>query len=270
PFNAERRIVVVEGRRIFSNQFKKSEQKKMQRIIDHLSESTILLVKSINQPDKRTKLYRAFKDDGTILEFDSLQYQNLDRWIKKTAANLGHQIDSEALQLLKEVFNNDLQRLEQELEKISIFIGSDDQITVQQVKEIISQDKLLKDNIIFDFVDAVGKQNVDQALNLLNQMIEDGQTEMGLLMMIVRQIRLILQSKVLYQQGKSAQQIAQRLNQHPYPIKKCIKQSRNFSIIELEEILELLLESNINLVTGQDQKLELELLILKIKEIIRE
>ncbi|MGM0472293.1 MAG: DNA polymerase III subunit delta, partial [Bacillota bacterium] len=33
PFNAERRIVVVEGRRIFSNQFKKSEQKKMQRII---------------------------------------------------------------------------------------------------------------------------------------------------------------------------------------------------------------------------------------------
>jgi DNA polymerase-3 subunit delta len=140
-------------------------------------------------------------------------------------------------------------------------------IKYSDIKNIISKDRLLKENVIFDFVDAIGKQNNSQALTLLNEMIVDGHSEVGLLMMIARQIRLILQSKVLYKEGKSADQIAKRLKQHPYPIKKCIRQGRNFTISQLESILEILLEVNVNLVTGQDKELELELLIIRLGQI---
>ncbi|SJZ96706.1 DNA polymerase III subunit delta [Selenihalanaerobacter shriftii] len=269
PFMSERRIIVVKSNRIFTNKFKKKEAERMIEILGDFPETSILLFKTTNNPDKRTKLYKGFKKVGQVLEFENLKYKALDKWIKKRASELGKQINRQAIKLLENTFNDDLQRLDMELQKISTFLGDEDLITVQKVKEIISKDRLLKENIIFDFVDAIGEQNNEKALRLLNDMIADGQSEIGLLMMIARQIRLILQSKVLYREGNSAKQIASRLKQHPYPIKKCIKQGRNFSITNLETILEMLLESNVQLVTGQDKELELELLILKLKEIIK-
>jgi len=270
PFMTERRVVIFDSNRIFTNKFKKDEKERLEELLTDFPETTILLLKTSNQPDKRTKLYKRFKKLGEVLEFKSLKYKSLDEWIENRASQLGKEIERPAIKLLESTFNNELQRLSTELEKIATFIGDDKVITLSKTKKIISKDRLLKENIIFDFVDSIGKRNYGQALKLLNQIIADGQSEIGLLMMIARQIRLILQTKVLYQKGKTAKSIANRLNQHPYPIKKCIKQSRNFSILELERILEMILESNIKLVTGQDKELELELLILNIKQVVNE
>ncbi|ADL12137.1 DNA polymerase III subunit delta [Acetohalobium arabaticum] len=268
PFMVDRRITILNGERLFTNRFNKDETEDLKELLNDFAETSILLVKTTNQPDKRRKLYKAFKESGQILDFENLKYKALDEWIETRANELGNKIDSKAVKLLEKMFNNNLQRLDSELQKISTFLGSKEIMTFKKVRQIISKDRLLKENIIFDFVDAIGEQNNEQALHLLNQMINNGQSEIGLLMMIARQVRLILQCKELYQQGKKPQQIANRLNQHPYPIKKCIKQSKNFSISELEDILEQLLESNINLVTGEDKELELELLILKLGQIV--
>lgn len=268
PFMVDRRITILNGSRLFTNQFKKAEAERLRDLLDDFAETSILLVKTTNQPDKRRKLYKTFKQAGRVLEFENLKYKTLDKWIEKKAKKLGNKIEPKAVKLLEEMFNNNLQRLDSELQKISTFLGQEELITIEKVRQIISKDRLLKENIIFDFVDAIGRQNNEQALHLLKQMIDNGQSEIGLLIMIVRQIRLILQSKELYRQGKNSQQIANRLDQHPYPIKKCIKQGKNFSVTELEDILEQLLESNVNMVTGADKELELELLILKLGQIV--
>ncbi|MBM7623134.1 DNA polymerase III subunit delta [Sporohalobacter salinus] len=268
PFMADRRITILNGTRLFTNQLKKAESEGLKNLLDDFAETSILLVKTTNQPDKRRKLYKTFKKTGRVLEFENLKYKVLDKWIEKKAEELGNKIDPKAVKLLEKMFNNNLQRLDSELEKISTYLGQQEVMTLEKVRQVISKDRLLKENIIFDFVDAIGKQNSEKALHLLKQMIDNGQSEIGLLMMVVRQIRLILQSKELYRQGKSPKQIANRLNQHPYPIKKCIKQSKNFSVAELEDMLERLLDSNIKLVTGEDKELELELLILELGQIV--
>ena len=267
PFNAEKRVVVVDSSRVFSRQFRKEEKEKLEDLLADFPSTSIMLFKAQHGPDKRTKLYRLFKERGEILEFDSLRSTKLDKWIKKRVAAVDKKINSQAIEFLKESFGNDLQRLDIELDKLITFMGQDEEITLAKAKAVISQDRLLAENIIFDFVDAIGTQDSSQALKLLNDMLAEGQSEIGLLMMIVRQIRLMLQVKSLQRQGYSLKKMASRLQEHPYPVEKCLKQSRNFSTLELKKAMQLLFATNLNLVTGADKKLELELLIMKLKQL---
>ncbi|GAB6138353.1 DNA polymerase III subunit delta [Halanaerobaculum tunisiense] len=266
PFMVDKRIVIVHTYDLFTKQVKNRDQ--LQDWLADIPETTILLFVSYQQPDKRLKLYKKVKEVGQILEFNPLQYKKLDKWIAKQARQEGYQIQGGAIKLLEEAFNNDLQRLESELEKVITFVGDQQTITRADVKAIISRDWLVKDNIIFDFVDAIGHQDTSLALELLTNILEEGTEPKQILGMVARQIRLMLQTKLLSRQGLRIKEIASELNQHPYPVEKCLKQSRNFTISALEEALEKLAEADYKLVTGADQELELELLVVNLQEAI--
>ncbi|AGB41818.1 DNA polymerase III, delta subunit [Halobacteroides halobius DSM 5150] len=266
PFMVEKRIVIVHTYNLFTQKTKDIDT--LYSLLDEFPDTTTLLFVSHKKPDKRMKLYKKVSKIGKILEFSSLKYKKLDEWIKNKAQQEGYQINIGAIKLLEEAFNNDLQKLKNELEKIMTFVGSKKVINKADVEAIISKDWLVKDNIIFDFVDAIGHNNVSLALELLSVILEEGTEPKQILVMIARQIRLMLQTKLLSQQGLRIKEIAKELKQHPYPVEKCLKQSRNFSIKSLEEALEELSKTDYKLVTGADQELELELLVINLKEAI--
>ena len=266
PFSSPKRIVLFHTYELFANKTKMDEN--LLDVISDLPESTVLLLISHKKTDKRLKLYKKIKEEGTILEFESLKYKKLDKWIEKQVQREDYKITKQAVKLLEEAFNNNLQQLKSELEKIIIFANKTDLITKEIVEKVISKDWLVKENIMFDFVDEIGRNNTSQALNLLFDILSEGTTSKQIIGMIARQIRLMLQSKLLSRKGLTVEQIAKRLKQHPYPIEKCLKQSQNFSLESLEEALEKLQEADYNLVTGNNDQLELELLVVELKETI--
>ncbi|MBM7556224.1 DNA polymerase III subunit delta [Halanaerobacter jeridensis] len=266
PFMSEKRVVIFHAYELLGA--KTSMDEKMLDLISDLPESTVLLLVSHKNTDKRLKIYKEIKKHGEILEFQSLKYKKLDKWIKKQVQKENYKITNRAVKLLEEAFNNNLQRLKNEIEKIIIFADDTDLITKEIVEQVISKDWLVKENIMFDFVDEIGRNNTSQALNLLFDILGEGTTPKQIIGMIARQIRLMLQSKLLSKEGMTVDQIAGRLKQHPYPIEKCLKQSRNFSIESLEQALEKLLDADYNLVTANDDHLELELLVVELKETI--
>ncbi|MCK8816859.1 DNA polymerase III subunit delta [Natroniella sulfidigena] len=267
PFMSDKRIVVVHTTNLFSKKMDRSES--LIELLDDFPKTTRLLFVSFKKPDKRLKLYKKVASIGEALEFKELKYKRLDDWIKNKVRAEGLTISFQAIKLLESTFNNDLQRLDTELEKIITFVGptSKKEINKQDVAKVISKDQLLKENAIFDFVDAIGKKKNSQALNLLNQIMIDGGSSKQILGMIARQIRLMLQTKSLYRKNLTVKQIARKLNQHPYPIEKCLKQSKNFSMDSLEEGLEELHQTDINLVSKSNPELEMELLVLKLSQL---
>ena len=266
PFMAEKRVVIFHVYELLSG--KTGMDEKLFDLISDVPETTVLLLVSHKKTDKRLKLYKEIKKQGEIIKFESLKYKKLDMWIKKQVQREDYKITNRAVKLLEEAFNNNLQRLKSELEKIIIFADDTDLITKDIVEKVISKDWLVKENIIFDFVDEIGRNNTSKALNLLFDILNEGTTPKQIIGMIARQLRLMLQSKLLSKEGLTIDQIAGRLKQHPYPVEKCLKQSKNFSIENLEKALEKLLDADYNLVTGNDDQLELELLVVELKETI--
>jgi len=266
PFMAEKRIVIVYTNDLFKKKIKDIEI--IYNLLADFPESTILLFVSYQKPKKSLKIFKEIKKIGKILKFEALKYKKLDDWIANKISSYGYKIENSAITLLEEAFNSDLQRLDSEINKIITFMGDNKFITTSDIEEIISKDWLIQDNIGFDFVDAIGRKNTSLALKLLSDIMQEGTDAKQILGMIARQIRLMLQSKLLSNEGLTVDQIAKRLNQHPYPIKKCLQQSHNFSVESLELALEKLFEADCRLVSGSDKNLEMELLVIKLKEAI--
>ncbi|PRX28359.1 DNA polymerase III delta subunit [Orenia metallireducens] len=266
PFMTEKRIVIVYTYDLFKKKVKDAEI--IYNLLADFPESTILLFVSYQQPKKSLKIFKEVKKVGKVLKFEALKYKKLDDWIANKIKSYGYQIENSAITLLEEAFNNDLQRLDSEINKIITFMGADKFITTSHIEGIISKDWLIEDNIVFDFVDAIGRKNTSLALKLLSDIMQQGTDAKQILGMIARQIRLMLQSKLLSNERLTVDQIAKRLNQHPYPIKKCLQQSHNFSVDSLELALEKLFETDCRLVTGSDKNLEMELLVIRLKEAI--
>ena len=69
--------------------------------------------------------------------------------------------------------------------------------------------------------------------------------------MIVRQFRLLVQTKELATDGLDPRAIAKELKLHPYPARKLHTQARNFTLEQLERVHQRLLEVDVQIKTGQ-------------------
>ena len=75
---------------------------------------------------------------------------------------------------------------------------------------------------------------------------------------------MILQCKILLEQKKMQNQIAQKMGLRDFMVKQYIQQSKYFSIEVLKEALEFCLQTDINVKTGKwDSDLAIELLLLQ-------
>ena len=80
--------------------------------------------------------------------------------------------------------------------------------------------------------------------------------------MIVRQFRLLVQAKACMEEGLRPDEIAKTVGMHPFVAKKIIKQGQSFSMKQLKQIYNHLLEIDVGVKTGKtDMAIALNLLV---------
>lgn len=227
--------------------------------------SLFLIAKKV--PKKRLESIKLIKKIGQFIEFSPLQKRNLTQWIEEQFTLEKKQVSQSGVNFLQEYFLNNLQQLKSEIDKIITFVGDEKTVSLDDIKRVVSKDTILKEKAIFDLVDAVGNQQLKKTLWLLESMEKKGEPLLIILKMLIRQFRLIMLSKEMSQGGFSPEDAAQRLKQHPFPIKKCYRQAKNFTLEQLELALARMLEANYHLVTGQyPGKLAVQLALIELNE----
>ena len=263
PIMSKQRFVVANCEEYFVS--KSSQDDKLISILTNIPETSRLIIAVYGKIDGRIKLNKTVKKVGQTVHRKPPRFQNLDNWIKEEFVRRGKQIDKKGISLLEHMFNNNLQQLSVEIDKIVTCFYEQEKITDMDIKKIVSQDRLLEDDVIFSFLDAFSQRNKGKALQILREMLYIGEYPLSILAMINRQLRLLISIKELKQEGNAPREIASILNQHPYPVKKCFSTCDNFSFLELEKFMERVLQANLELVTGryQNKDLALELILLK-------
>lgn len=263
PIGAKKRFVITELDSGFD--FNKEENKKLEKIISSIPDSSIFLLLNAGSIDKRTKIYKIIRKIGKYFKLQTPKYKDLDNWIKNQFNKQGKIIDKKALKILEEMFNNQLDILQSEIQKIVTRFPDKEKINFYDLKEIISRDRLIEDQEIFKFLDLIGEKRTSEALLSLKEMINKGAYPLYLLTMLANHIRLLMEVKFYSRYTSDYKKIADKLNKHPYPVKKALKRSRNFTQHELEKILEEVMQANYNFVTGYypDQNLALEMIVMK-------
>ena len=169
-----------------------------------------------------------------------------------------------AQEYLVTVLGADLSQLVAGVEKAydyaGIALGKGKKITIEHVRIVVSGTPEFG---IFDLVDAIGERNASKAINSLRQVLSFQEAPLRILYLIARQIRLILQAKVLKGQKMSSRQIAKALHIHEFVARKCLAQQENFRLEELECSFDALAQADMALKTsGIPDQIVLERLTL--------
>ena len=154
-----------------------------------------------------------------------------------------------------------LSDIENEIKKISSFAGKDTKVT-NEIIDRLSQKKI--ENDIFKLIDYIGEKNSQNAIKILNDMINEGESVLGIFAMINRQFKIVLQVKELLNKGMNNKIIADKLKMSLFVVNKSIKISRNFTESMIIDMLNYILESDYKIKNGlMRDTLAIEMLVSK-------
>lgn len=255
PFFAERRLIIMEDTGFFKNT--------TPELADYIKEmpetTTMVFVES--EVDKRGKLYKAVQSKGRAVELGRQDETTLLRWILGSVKKEGKQISESTIRYFLTKVGTDMENIQKELEKLFCYTLEKDTITREDVEEICTTQIT---NQIFDMVNAVADKQQRKALNYYYDLLTLKEPAMRILALLTRQFKLLLEVKVLTEQGFDRKDIAGKTGLYPFVVGKYQEQARFFSKKELRAIMEDGVDIEESVKTGRlTDTLGVELFIMK-------
>ena len=272
-FSQEKLIVI---KNLLQSGDKKNQEKILEILKNNRPEQIFLIFYESNSPDKRTKLYKKLvqlsKRQKRLHdpEYKPLTAWQINQWTADYLKNSNLKIDPPALNYLTASCGPDLWRLKNELDKIRLIkikktspanqTAPRAVVNLDLIKELISGK--IDDNI-FHLTDALANKNKPLALKLIDQQISSGLDPFYLFAMIVRQFRILIKIKQAIDKY-GPDNLASKIEEHPFVVSKGLAQSKLFSLAELAGIYRQLQKIDLQLKsTSLDPKVLLQKFIFK-------
>lgn len=235
-------------------------EKALAEHIPAIPESTVLVVLLEEPAEASSALLKAAEKYGKVVQSTIPKGAALEKWIAKRAQSLGARIAPDAVTLLANFVGGNLRLLANELDKLATYSGKDGMITAETVRQLSAQ---VQEARIFDLTDAIAQRNRKQALNILHDLLSDGEPPLKLLTLITSQVRTLLLVKELAQKGMRGPQIASTVGMAPFVADKALRQVGNFTAPQLEGAYRQLLSTDAALKRSRmEPEMALDLLIV--------
>lgn len=255
PFFAERRVIVIEGSGLF-----KGASPELADYIKSMSETTCFIFVE-SEIDKRGKLYKAVKDKGRAVELGRQDEKTLVLWVAGLVKKEGKRLQESTIRYLISKVGTDMENLEKELEKLFCYTLEREEIQIQDVDAICTEQIT---NKVFDMVEAVANKQQKKALDYYYDLLALKEPPMRILYLLARQFKLLLEVQELVKKGYGKKQIAETAGLHPFVAGKYMTQCRNFKKAELCKIMEEAADLEERVKTGLlSDTMSVELFIVK-------
>ncbi|MDQ3199297.1 MAG: DNA polymerase III subunit delta [Verrucomicrobiota bacterium] len=247
---------------------------------------------SAPEVDKRRSFYKALAKRAEMQIFDKLD-SSRSGWEEGAldlVQSLGRErqlrFEDEALDLFVLLTGGDRRTIENELEKLDLFLGEKDRrVTLEIVRTLVP---ISRGGVIFELGNALAVRDLQGALALVRRLLDQGESAIGILLVaIIPTVRNLLLAKDLMQRHRLPRPGApftfiSTLNRLPaeatehlprkkdgsingYTLGIAAMQAHRFEVERLVAGLEACLQANLQIVTSQlDQELILNQIVVKL------
>ncbi|SFA38368.1 DNA polymerase III, delta subunit [Parageobacillus thermantarcticus] len=268
PFLGEKRVIVVKNPYFFTAEKEKEithDLKKLESYITSPSPfSIVVFVGAYEKLDERKKITKLMKEHAEVFVAAPLAEKELREWMMERTRQSGAMMEENAVDALLQLAGTNLMTLANELDKLALFVGPGGTIRQETVEKLVS--RTLEQNV-FVLVEKVTKRQIDEALQVFYDLLENNEEPLKILALLASQFRLLYQVKWLSEKGYGQQQIASILKVHPFRIKLAMGQAALFSEEELTAAIRQIAEADYEMKSGaMDRQLIMELLLMKWSE----
>jgi DNA polymerase III subunit delta len=236
PMMSTRRVVILREAQDLNDR----EWADIEPILSEPVESTVFILIG-SKIDKRKKAIKTLLDQAVSIEMKKPYENQIPGWIRQIAKTLGLTLQDEAVPLLHRLVGNNLLEIESELKKLSSFLGQRTEILTEDVAQSVSKQR---EESVFAFAEAVAKADQVNALTSLANLIEQGQSEVGIVAMVARHIRILMLLKQGQDLGLSGVKLAAHGQVPPYFLADYSKQTRFWTAKKLEQVLLVLVDTD--------------------------
>ncbi len=255
PMMSPNRLVVL----VNSDKLKDKEWEVLQPLIENPHDGTVLVVTAV-KVDKRKKNWKRLLESGVALECKRPYENQVPEWIAFLAKRHSVEFGSDAASALQQLVGSNLSDLDGEIRKIAIYCGGNQHLasgrgttgaagaprrvveaTVDDVMKVASRVKI---ESVFDFADAVGRNDRARALFCLANLLDQGQNEIGIIALVARHVRILRTMIEGLREGLSGARLASKAGVSPYFVRDYSEQARLWTPTKIDQTLEALFDTD--------------------------
>lgn len=253
-----------------------------------LPDGQVLVVTAV-KVDKRYALYKACKSEGQVQEFAVADKAYMaDKQAAQVALeflrNAGLKVNEQVLEMFLAKVGTDTRQILSEIEKLSVYMGKRKDVTVNDIKEIVSAGR---EALVWDLADAFGKRDLKLVIAVSRQLLFQKENVIGLIITLENRVKELM----IYREGLDngwlasggprggaqwrsvPSEIEEVFSQdferdprggHPFRIGVLADQARQFSHRELQKCRKAVLDAHEKLVSrGIPDEMVLEPLLIQ-------
>lgn len=251
PMMSERRLVVVRDSALLTGGRSRDEAGDSEQLIAYLPNipETCCLVFYVEGPvDGRKRLTVALKKQAAVVEFAPLGDAELTKWILGRFQKTGKRATPQLAGQLAFTAGRDLTMLSGEIEKLVATLGEREELTRQDIDQVVTR---TMECTIFQLVDAIVARREAQAFSLYQYMMEHGESRLGILAMLMRQLRLLFYIRRLGKEGVPRDKQMKQLSLPGFAYTRALDQLKGFTGTQLAEGMRLCLQTDFAVKSGR-------------------
>jgi DNA polymerase III subunit delta len=236
PMMAQRRLVILKQCQDLSASELESLTPLVEKPVD-----TAVFVMVGTKADMRKKFFKLFESNGDVVKFQRPFENQINPWIQYIAKKNNLVLSAEAMEILKEWVGPNLSDINNEMTKLSQYLGDRTEVTPDDIRQVVSQTRI---ETVFELVNCMGRRDCAGSFMHLAHLLDSGQNEIGVLAMTIRHFRILLLCQEALKEGLSQAQIASRVGVHGFFIKEYIEQAKLQDSKKLLQIYDILLDTD--------------------------
>jgi DNA polymerase III subunit delta len=261
PMFAERQVVLLKEAQHMR------DIERLESYLENPMPSTVLVVGFKEKTvDGRTRFGKTIKQKGELLTTKKMFDSALPAWLSGYVQNKGYQLSQQAVLLMVEHIGNDLGRLANEINKVTINLNGRKEITADDIEEFVG---ISKEYNAFELQHALTQRNMTRCLQII-QYFESNPKALPVQQLLPTLYSFFSKAYLVFGAGTNDEyQLAQFLGYkslNPY-VKDIISCAKSFRQKGVEQALLLLHEYNLKSIgvhsTGMTEEALLKEMIVK-------
>ncbi len=260
PMFAERQVVLLKE----AQQMRDVE--KLEAYIENPLGSTVFVVSYKEKKlDARKKFTKLVKDKGVLLTTKKMYDRELPEWTQTLVQSKGRTITPKGLALLVDHIGNDLTRIENEIDKLSVNLGKRTSITEDDIEQYIG---VSKDYNVFELQSALAAKDLARSIRII-QYFEANPKAAPIQLVLPSLYSFFSKVFMVFGAGASDEKtVAAAIGVNPYFIKDYMQAAKLYTYPGVEKIMLLLHQYNLKSVgvgsTNTDDASLLKEMVVKI------
>jgi DNA polymerase-3 subunit delta len=240
PMFSERQVVLLKE----AQQMRDVE--KLESYIENPLGSTVFVVSYKEKKlDARKKFAKLVKEKGVLLTTKKMYDSQLPQWTQELLQSKGLSISQKGLALLTDHIGNDLTRIENEIDKLSVNLGKRTAITEDDIENYIG---VSKDYNVFELQSALAAKDLARSIRII-QYFEANPKAAPVQLILPSLYSFFSKVFMIFGAGTTDEKtIAANIGVNPYFMKEYMQAARLYTYTGVEAALLLLHQYNLKAV----------------------